>query len=78
MSSDHYDWTKCSDPPEESCSDAGCPVHGGDRCPDLRARYLYRGRLLLARRGGAPVSGLSWHPPASFRHGRGPKPNGAA
>jgi hypothetical protein len=22
------DWTRCSDPPEESCSDAGCPVHG--------------------------------------------------
>ncbi len=20
----------CSDPPEESCSDAGCPVHGDD------------------------------------------------
>ncbi len=20
----------CSDPPEESCSDAGCPVHGWD------------------------------------------------
>ncbi len=25
------DWTACSDPPEESCSDAGCPVHNGDR-----------------------------------------------
>ena len=22
------DWGACSDPPEESCSDAGCPVHG--------------------------------------------------
>lgn len=21
---------RCSDPPEESCSDAGCPVHGED------------------------------------------------
>jgi hypothetical protein len=21
-------WGACSDPPEESCSDAGCPVHG--------------------------------------------------
>ena len=21
---------KCSNPPEESCSDAGCPVHGWD------------------------------------------------
>ena len=21
---------RCTDPPEESCSDAGCPVHGGD------------------------------------------------
>lgn len=24
------DWTACSDPPAESCSDAGCPVHGGE------------------------------------------------
>jgi hypothetical protein len=24
-------WQRCSDPPEESCSDAACPVHG---CPD--------------------------------------------
>lgn len=24
---------RCSDPPEESCSDAGCPVHG-DRYSD--------------------------------------------
>jgi hypothetical protein len=23
--------SECSDPPEESCSDAGCPVHGWDR-----------------------------------------------
>jgi len=24
-----FPWVhKCSDPPEESCSDAGCPVHG--------------------------------------------------
>lgn len=22
------DWNQCSDPPEESCSDAGCPIHG--------------------------------------------------
>jgi hypothetical protein len=22
------DWAVCSDPPGESCSDAGCPVHG--------------------------------------------------
>lgn len=29
------DWTACSDPPEESCSDAGCPVHGdAGLCPD--------------------------------------------
>jgi hypothetical protein len=28
------DWTACSDPPEESCSDAGCPVHGWDHCRD--------------------------------------------
>jgi hypothetical protein len=21
-------WSACSDPPEASCSDAGCPVHG--------------------------------------------------
>jgi hypothetical protein len=28
-------WGACSDPPGESCSDAGCPVHGdGGRCPD--------------------------------------------
>jgi hypothetical protein len=24
----------CSDPPEESCSDAGCPVHGDGGDPD--------------------------------------------
>jgi hypothetical protein len=24
------DWMKCSDPPEESCADAGCPIHGDD------------------------------------------------
>lgn len=24
------DWDACSDPPEESCADAGCPVHGDD------------------------------------------------
>jgi hypothetical protein len=32
----NYDWTACSDPPAESCSDAGCPVHGdgdGPQCP---------------------------------------------
>jgi hypothetical protein len=34
MSEMETDWTACSDPPEESCSDAGCPVHGGDKCPD--------------------------------------------
>ena len=33
MNPANTDWTACSDPPEESCSDAGCPVHG-DRCPD--------------------------------------------
>lgn len=22
------DWGACSDQPEESCADAGCPVHG--------------------------------------------------
>jgi len=27
----HATWTGCSDPPEESCSDAGCPAHGWDR-----------------------------------------------
>lgn len=32
-------WAQCSDPPGESCSDAGCPVHGwedgdGDGEPD--------------------------------------------
>lgn len=27
---DAHDWTDCSDPPEESCSDAGCPRHGWD------------------------------------------------
>jgi len=26
----------CSDPPEESCSDAGCPVHGGDDMEDVK------------------------------------------
>lgn len=24
------DWGACSDPPAESCSDAGCPVHGDE------------------------------------------------
>lgn len=28
------DMDVCSDPPAESCSDAACPVHGGERCPD--------------------------------------------
>ena len=23
----------CTDPPEESCSDAGCPAHGWTQCP---------------------------------------------
>ena len=23
-------WGACSDPPAESCSDAGCPVHGDE------------------------------------------------
>jgi len=27
---DEPDYTECSDPPEESCADAGCPVHGRD------------------------------------------------
>ena len=34
-------WGACSDPPEESCSDAGCPVHGVDdvqRDDDARRR----------------------------------------
>jgi hypothetical protein len=22
------DWGRCSNPPEESCADAGCPQHG--------------------------------------------------
>ena len=26
----------CSDPPEESCSDTGCPVHGGDDMEDVK------------------------------------------
>lgn len=25
---------RCSDPPEESCSDAGCPAHGHDERDD--------------------------------------------
>ena len=28
-----YELGRCSDPPGESCADAGCPVHG-DLCPD--------------------------------------------
>lgn len=24
------DWGACSNPPAESCSDAGCPVHGDE------------------------------------------------
>jgi len=26
----HPDMDGCSDPPEESCSDAACPIHGHD------------------------------------------------
>lgn len=34
-------WSSCSDPPAESCSDAGCPVHGdsdGEAGPDPDGR----------------------------------------
>jgi len=34
MTSMEADPFRCSDPPEESCSDAGCPVHAADTCPD--------------------------------------------
>ena len=33
VNGDTYGDRRCTDPPEESCSDAGCPLHG-DSCPD--------------------------------------------
>ncbi len=39
------DWGVCSDPPEESCSDAGCPVHGDQegtaRLPDNEEEHCW-------------------------------------
>ncbi len=63
----------CSDPPEESCSDAGCPVHGwdredesmaDDRCPDCgRASCTGEGCYWPDEAGidrhGGPWSGLA-------------------
>jgi hypothetical protein len=36
------DWGACSDPPAESCSDAGCPVHGDHGDDD--ANYVHHTR----------------------------------
>ncbi len=65
---------RCSDPPEESCSDAGCPIHGDplidgycNRCHEPvgkvswdSADYVFHQRCAKAEEVYTPPSRRSW------------------